>query len=92
MEAERREPRDVLLAHRIAIRPQLRQRAIYREGVPQDDRVEHQAKRTELVLLPFAVALAQLTALPVKDPPAQLVAGLLDGELRAELAAVPSWP
>jgi hypothetical protein len=30
--------------------------------------------------------------LPVKDPPAQLVAGLLDGELRAELAAVPSWP
>jgi len=41
-----------------------------------------------LVLLPLAVALAQLATLAVEDLAGQPVAGLLQVELRADLAAV----
>jgi hypothetical protein len=50
-------------------------------GVPQHNGVEDQAERAELVLLPFAVGLAELAALAVEDLAGQPVAGILDGEL-----------
>lgn len=48
-------------------------------GVPRHNGAGDQAERAGLVLLPFAVGLAELAALA--DLAGQPVAGLLDGEL-----------
>jgi hypothetical protein len=56
--------------------PQVHQRRVDVPSVPQRDRVEHQAKRSELVFLTFAIALPKFAALPVEDRSAEAVACL----------------
>ncbi len=50
-------------------------------GVPQDDGVDDEAEGAELVLLAFAVGLAQLPALAVEDGPGEGVPALGPVEL-----------
>jgi len=67
---------------------ELAERGVGVPGVPQHDGVQDQAERAELVLLPFAVGLAQLAALAVEDLAGQPVTGFLDGELPVHGAPV----
>ncbi len=55
---------------------------------PQDDGVEDQAERAELVLHPVAVHLVDGAALAMPHVPGRLVAGLLHGELPVHLPPV----
>jgi len=57
-------------------------------GVPQDDGVDDEAEGAELVLLAFAVALAQLPALAVEDGPGEGVPALGPVELSEDPSAV----
>lgn len=45
-----------------AVRPQMRQGLFHIAGVPECQRVDYQAQRTQLVFLTFAVALSQFPA------------------------------
>src|SRR3954452_18036492 len=74
--------------HVEALGPQLPKRRVHIDGVPQDDGVGDQAKSTELVLLPFAIALPQLAALAVKNDAGELVASFTAIELDEDAAAV----
>ena len=55
---ERRKPLDVFRLNHFAGGTKLVQRQAHVARVPQDDRVQHQPERTELVLLAFAIRLA----------------------------------
>lgn len=57
-------------------------------AVPQDDRVQDEAKGAELVFLAFAVGLVNATTPAVADFAGEGVAGFLDGELPVDPAAV----
>ena len=50
------------------------QRCIHVERIPEDHHVGDQAERPELIFLPLAVTLAQLSALPVEDAAGQTMA------------------
>ena len=78
---ERREPGDVLGADVVALGAELVERRVHVDRVPEHDDVDHQPERAELVLLAFAVALAQLAALAVEDDAGELVAALAAVEL-----------
>ena len=60
-------------------RPQRVQRCIHGERIPEDHHVGDQAERPELIFLPLAVTLAQLSALPVEDAAGQTMAPLPPG-------------
>ena len=51
---------------------------------PQDQDGEHEPERSQLVLLALPVALAELAAVAVEEPPGQTVTGLLAVELGGE--------
>lgn len=55
---------------------------------PQDQDVEHEPERSELGLLALSVALAELPAVAVKEPPDQAVTGLLAVELNEDVTTV----
>ncbi len=72
--AERREPGDILVTDIESLAAESVECSIHIDGVPQDDRIDDQAEGAELILLAFAVALAQLAALAVEDDASKLVA------------------
>ena len=55
---------------------------------PQDQDVKHEPERSQLVLLALPVALAELPAVAVKEPPRQAVTGLLAVELDEDVTTV----
>jgi len=55
---QRGEPLEVVRIDPHAGSPKLIQRQAHVARVPQDDRVQHEPERTELVLLAFAIRLA----------------------------------
>jgi hypothetical protein len=65
-EAERGEACHVLVADGEALRSELGERSVHVDRVPQHDRVDDKAQGAELILLAFAIALAQLAALGVE--------------------------
>jgi len=71
----RGEPLDVGVLDGVAVEDELGQGGVEVAGVPQHDGIEDEAKRTELVFLAFAVALAQLAALTVEDLAGESMAG-----------------
>lgn len=73
---ERGEAGDVLVLDVVALGAELGDGGIQVAGVPQDDGVEDQAERGELILLALAVRLADLAPAAVADRTGQAVAGL----------------
>jgi hypothetical protein len=86
--AERREPRDVLGFGVMSFSPELAERGIHVDGVPEHDEVDHEPERAELVLLAFAVALAQLATLAVEDDAGELMAAITAVELGEDATTV----
>ncbi len=70
---ERRQPGDVFVADVEPFGPQFGERRIHINSVPQNDGIDDQPERTELIFLAFAVALPQLVPLAVEDNAGQLV-------------------
>src|SRR3954452_17590168 len=62
-EAQGREPGDVFGPDLVSLGAELVDRRIHVDRVPEHDEVDHEPKRAELVLLAFAVALAELAPL-----------------------------
>lgn len=69
------------VADRIAFFAQLSQSRFHIESVPEDDHVQHKAKRSKLIFLAFAGVLAQFAALAVEDGPGDTMAPLTPTEL-----------
>src|SRR3954449_11581671 len=63
LEAQGREPGDVFGPDLVSFGAELAERRIHVDRVPEHDEVDHEPKRAELVLLAFAVALAELAPL-----------------------------
>ena len=85
---ERREAGDVFVADIESFCPQLGKGRIHINGVPQDDGVDDQPERAELVFLTFAVALPQFAALAMEDNAGQLVTALAPVDLGQNPAAI----
>jgi hypothetical protein len=85
---ERGQPREVLVADRVALGPQLLERGVHVEGVPQHDAVQDQAQGAELFLHADVVALVDLALVAVEDGPAQVVAALGQVGLALDVAPV----
>jgi hypothetical protein len=62
---ERGKTAHVFIADRIAFLTQLSQGRFHIVGVPEDDHVQHEAKRAELIFLSFTVVLSQFAAFAV---------------------------
>jgi hypothetical protein len=58
--------------------PQLAQREVHVPGRPEDYGIQYQTQGAELIFLAFAVALAELATLAVKDLASNPVALLVD--------------
>src|ERR1035438_8841418 len=72
------QPDYVLVEYGVAAGAELLERGVDVDGVPQDDAVEHQAERAELVLHPLAVALIQLALGAVEHLAGERMAALLE--------------
>jgi hypothetical protein len=79
LKAERPDSLDVLWPDLQAHPLDLRQRAFDVARIPEDDGVDHQTKRAELVFLTFVVALPQFSTLPVEDGSGETMDGLHRG-------------
>src|SRR6266568_2846353 len=80
--------RDVLVADRVALGPQLLERGVHVEGVPQPDAVQDQAQGAELFLHADVVALVDLALVAVENGPAKVVAALGQVGLALDVAPV----
>ena len=76
---ERAEPLDVRVIDPQAALGEVVERALGVDRVVEDDCVDDQAERSELLLLALAVALAQLAAVAVADVAGEYVAALPRG-------------
>ena len=65
LEAERRQPGNIVGQDLVSLGPELIERRIHVNGVPEHDEVDDESERTKLVLLSLAIALAQFAALAV---------------------------
>ncbi len=81
VEPERRQPGYILWAHLEAFGTELVQRGVHVDRVPENDDVYHEAERAKLVLLAFAIALAQLAAFAMKHDARELMPSLAAVEL-----------
>src|SRR5450755_996494 len=72
------QPDYVLVEYGVAAGAELLECGVDVDGVPQDDAVEHQVERAELVLHPLAVALIQLALGAVEHLAGERVAALLE--------------
>src|SRR5450755_1107741 len=88
LEHEGRQPGDVLGPGLVALSDELVQRRVHVDRVPKQDQIDHESERAELVLLTFAVALAQLAAPAVKDHPGELVTSLAAVKLSEDAPTV----
>ena len=68
--------------------PQLGEGRIHIDGGPQDDCVDNEAERAELVFLTFAVALPQFAPLAMENTAGQFVAAFAPIELGQNLASI----
>lgn len=87
-EAERRQPRHVFRFYFVSLGTELIQRRLHIDRIPQHQQVDDQTERTELIFLPFAVTLAQLTPAAVKDFSGQSMASFAAVKLGQDPAAV----
>ena len=69
LETQWREPSDVFWPDRVAFLLELFEGRVHIDGVPQDNDVDDQAERTELILLAFPVALAEFAPFAMEDSP-----------------------
>ncbi len=85
---ERGQPGEVFAAARVALSPQLLDRIVHAESVPQHDAVQDQAQGAELFLHADVVALVVLALVAMEDSPAQVVAALGQVGLALDVAPV----
>jgi hypothetical protein len=88
LEAERRQPSNVLGPDVEAFGAEAIERRIHVDRVPQDDEIDDKPKCPELIFLAFPLALPQFTAFAVEDNPRQLVATFAPVKLDQDAAAV----
>lgn len=79
--AERRQPGFILGMDIKSFGAELIEDGVHIDGVPQDDHVDDQTERAQLILLALPVALVEFAAFSVKDTPCQAVAALGEVEL-----------
>jgi len=87
-EAERREAPDILGENLVACCAELIEGGVHIDIVPENDEVDDDAERAELVFLPFAVALPELAPLSMEDDAGELMASLAPIELDQDAPAV----
>src|SRR2546429_537849 len=88
MMPQRREPCHIHGLHGDALGAYMLQRGFHVEGVPQDDYIDHQPERPELIFLAFPVPLPELAPLPMKDRTRDTMAPFPSVELRADAPAI----
>ena len=88
LKSERGQAGDIRGDHVVTLVAQPVEGGIHVDRIPQYHEVDDDAERAELILLPLAVALAELAALAVKDDPGELVATLAAVELDQDAPAV----
>jgi hypothetical protein len=87
-EPERRQAVDVFGFNVIARGYELVQGGVHIDCVPEHDEIHHQSERPELVLLPFAIALAQFATLSMKDGAGELVTSFAAIKLNEDAPAI----
>jgi hypothetical protein len=65
----------------VSLQAQLVEGSLHIDCVPQDDHVNNEAQRTELILLSLPIALTQFAPLTVEDSATQTVSSLTSVEL-----------
>jgi hypothetical protein len=88
LETQRSNPFHILSSSFLPVIPQFIQNILHIPGVPQNDHIDDQPKRAQLILLPLAIALTKLTTLPVKYMTGQAMPVLSTVELRLNASAI----
>ena len=65
------EMRDVSFQNGKPLGTQLLESGLHVNRIPQDDHIDHQSERAQLVFLAFAIALTELTTLAVENDATQ---------------------
>ena len=65
--AKRGEPSSIFVAHQEALGPELIERSVHIDGVPEHDDVCCQAERLELIFLSFTITLSQFDPQEAKN-------------------------
>jgi hypothetical protein len=76
-----RQPGDIGRRHVESPLLSLLQRRLHRERIPQDNRIDDQAQRPQLIFLSLTVPLPEFAPLPVKDCAGDAMAGFAPIEL-----------
>src|ERR1700719_4175884 len=72
---------DIRLVNLVSLQAQLIEDSLHVDCVPQDDHVNNESQRTELILLSLPIALTQFASLAVEDSAPQAVPSLASVEL-----------
>jgi len=76
-----RKPCSILVPHRVTLLAKLGECRLNVDRVPQRNHIDHESKRTQLILLPLPVALAQFAAFAMKNDAGKAVPPLPTVEL-----------
>jgi hypothetical protein len=85
--SERREPGDVFGCHGLSPSPKGLKCRIHVDGIPEHDDVEHQSRRTKLILLTFAIPLPQFTSASVESGPPKTLPPFVEIQLRQDASS-----
>jgi hypothetical protein len=88
LETEGRQPGNVVGQDLVSLGPELIERRIHVNGVPEHDEVDDESERTKLVLLSLAIALAQFAALAMEEDAGELMASFATVELDEDASAI----
>ena len=88
LEAERRQPGNIVGQYLVPLGPELIERHIHVNGVPEHDEVDDESERTKLVLLSLAIALAQFSTLAMKEDAGELMASFAPIELDEDASSI----
>jgi hypothetical protein len=72
--AQRRKPRHIFLPDFNIVSLQMIERRIHITGIPENQSIQDETKRTQLILLPLAVTLPKFTSLAMKTLASQSIA------------------
>jgi hypothetical protein len=88
LEAERRQPGNIVGQYLVPLGPELIERRIHVNGVPEHDEVDDESERTKLVLLSLAIAQAQFSTLAMKEDAGELMASFAPIELDEDASSI----
>src|SRR5271165_5091896 len=70
---KRRKSGDIRLANLVSLQAQLIEDSLHVDSVPQDDHLNNESQRTELILLSLPIPMTQFASLAVEDSAPQAV-------------------